>query len=261
MSRNKGFAPPPPARLKPGVKPGGRAELEPGAKRERPDSLVVLFDELTRNAKVLREGGEEQFLQFATCQEECRRKWQAAEGEVARVAEELHTCETEVSRTSKGLQANPGAQVRKLEMKLGQARDLLAAETGLRKKAEQDRDGLSMKWEMVRELIRWAGNWQLAPGTWHLATLIQVPGAPEFPHLEFCLSDLIWITYPIWHLLTWPTRSPCHLAHLAPDHLAYLEPDHLAHLELDQPEHLAHDHRAHLAHEHLAHLSPSSPST
>ena len=98
MSRNKGFAPPPPARLKPGARLGGRAEAEPPAKRERPDSLVVLFDELTRNAKVLRESGEEQFLQFATCQEECRRRWQAAEGEVARAAEELQNCETEVSQ-------------------------------------------------------------------------------------------------------------------------------------------------------------------
>lgn len=143
MSRNKGFAPPPPARLKPGARLGGRAEAEPPAKRERPDSLVVLFDELTRNAKVLRESGEEQFLQFATCQEECRRRWQAAEGEVARVAEELQNCETEVH---------------KLEMKLGQARDLLATETGLRKKAEQDRDALSFKWEMVRELISQPGD-------------------------------------------------------------------------------------------------------
>ena len=50
-------------------------------------------------------------------------------------------------------------------MKLGQARDLLATETGLRKKAEQDRDGLSYKWEMVRELIRWGAlGTHLAPG-------------------------------------------------------------------------------------------------
>ena len=46
------------------------------------------------------------------------------------------------------------AEVRKLEMKLGQARDLLSTETNLRKKAEQDRDQLAQKWELVREMIR-----------------------------------------------------------------------------------------------------------
>ena len=39
-------------------------------------------------------------------------------------------------------------------MKLGQARDLLASETSLRKKAEQDRDQIAAKWDLVRELIR-----------------------------------------------------------------------------------------------------------
>ena len=42
-------------------------------------------------------------------------------------------------------------------MKLGQARDLLASETSLRKKAEADRDQIAAKWDLVRELIRWAG--------------------------------------------------------------------------------------------------------
>ena len=42
-------------------------------------------------------------------------------------------------------------------MKLGQARDLLASETSLRKKAEADRDQIAAKWDLVRELIRCAG--------------------------------------------------------------------------------------------------------
>merc|ERR1719318_787059 len=44
-------------------------------------------------------------------------------------------------------------EVKKLEMKLSQARELLAAESNARKKAESDRDSLAQKWEMVRELI------------------------------------------------------------------------------------------------------------
>ena len=49
-------------------------------------------------------------------------------------------------------------EVRKLEMKLNQARDLLASETSLRKKAENDRDAMGQKWEMVRELIADGGQ-------------------------------------------------------------------------------------------------------
>ena len=49
-------------------------------------------------------------------------------------------------------------EVRKLEMKLNQARDLLASETSLRKKAESDRDAMGQKWEMVREVIADGGQ-------------------------------------------------------------------------------------------------------
>ena len=43
-------------------------------------------------------------------------------------------------------------------MKLNQARDLLASETSLRKKAESDRDAMGAKWEMVREVIADGGQ-------------------------------------------------------------------------------------------------------
>ena len=49
-------------------------------------------------------------------------------------------------------------EVRKLEMKLSQARELLSVETNLRKKAESERDGLGQKWELVRELISEGGG-------------------------------------------------------------------------------------------------------
>ena len=41
-------------------------------------------------------------------------------------------------------------EVRKLELKLEQARDLLSTETSQRKKAEQERDMMGQKWDMVR---------------------------------------------------------------------------------------------------------------
>ena len=44
-------------------------------------------------------------------------------------------------------------EVRKLELKLEQARDLLSTETSQRKKAEQERDMMGQKWDMVREFI------------------------------------------------------------------------------------------------------------
>ena len=41
-------------------------------------------------------------------------------------------------------------EVRKLELKLEQARDLLSTETLQRKKADQERDMMGQKWEIVR---------------------------------------------------------------------------------------------------------------
>eukprot|EP00092_Neocalanus_flemingeri_P040430 GFUD01044031.1.p1 GENE.GFUD01044031.1~~GFUD01044031.1.p1 ORF type:complete len:697 (-),score=180.39 GFUD01044031.1:226-2316(-) len=128
MSRQKGMAPPPP--------PG-----KPKVSFNSPDStsLVLMFDDLSRNEKVLNDGTtEEKFLQFALNQEFCRKRWEASEIEVQRVQIELQSSEQEV---------------RKLEMKLAQARELLASETSLRKKSENDRDVLEQKWVLVKELI------------------------------------------------------------------------------------------------------------
>jgi len=124
----KMLAPPPPK--------GRQLAIQPS--QSSSESLVFMFDELTRNSKVLTEGTEEQFLQFAINQEFCRQRWEAAESDVAKLRVELDTCEQEV---------------RKMVMKLEQARDLLANETNLRKKAEQDRDFLNQKWELVKELL------------------------------------------------------------------------------------------------------------
>ena len=75
MTRNKAFAPAPPVRAKPTVKFGGvSASSEPRSPVNLANSLVLMFDELSRNSKVLREGGEEQFLQFAVGQGHCRKR-------------------------------------------------------------------------------------------------------------------------------------------------------------------------------------------
>jgi len=145
MTRNKGAAPAPPVRPKPTVKFSNSANANDGnSKAATGSSLVLLFDELTRNSRVLREGGcEEQFLQFAANQGLCRKRWHAAEGELLRMRTELERCEGEV---------------RKLELKLEQARDLLSTETSQRKKAEQERDMMGQKWDMVREFISQSGD-------------------------------------------------------------------------------------------------------
>ena len=44
-------------------------------------------------------------------------------------------------------------EVRKLELKLEQARDLLSTETSQRKKAEQERDMMGQKWDMVVPIL------------------------------------------------------------------------------------------------------------
>jgi len=122
------MAPPPP--------PGAKSKMTTSADSL---SLLLMFDDLTRNEKVLNDGAtEEKFHQFALNQEFCRKRWEAAEQEVQRVQIELQNSEQEV---------------KKLEMKLHQARDLLASETSLRKRAENERDSLSSKWEQVREMI------------------------------------------------------------------------------------------------------------
>merc|ERR1719233_1380815 len=131
MSRLKAMAPPPPV--------GKSKATSSSISSSESLSHVLMFHDLVRNEKVLNDGAtEEKFLQFAMNQEFCRKRWEAAEQEVQRIQIELQNSEQEV---------------KKLEMKLHQARDLLASETSLRKRAENERDSLSSKWEQVREMI------------------------------------------------------------------------------------------------------------
>ena len=68
--------------------------------------------------------GDSKFLQFANNQDHCRRRWEAAEREVIRLQLELQQSEQDV---------------RKLEMKLNQARELHSTEEKRRKKAESEK--------------------------------------------------------------------------------------------------------------------------
>lgn len=102
------------------------------------DSLVLRYDQLTKNSRVLRQGMEEKFLEFVINQGLCRESWGQAETELSRINLELKECKVEVT---------------KLEVKLSQARDLLAAETGLRKKAEQEREEARLELRIVKDLL------------------------------------------------------------------------------------------------------------
>jgi len=126
------MAPPPPPQ-------GKKQRLTSSSESESQDpethSLLVMFDELVRNEKVLTEGCESKFLHFANNQGLCRKRWEAAEIEVQRLSIELQKSEQEVRRN------------------LVAARQLHSTETDLRKRAEYERDLLGQKWELVRDLM------------------------------------------------------------------------------------------------------------
>ena len=101
MTRHKSMAPPPPPADK---KPRLMSASE--ASDQETVSLLMMFDDLIRNEKVLTSGdGDEKFLQFATNQELCRRRWEAAESETQRLAIELQKSE-QVRRGSLSLPSN-----------------------------------------------------------------------------------------------------------------------------------------------------------
>lgn len=101
-------------------------------------SLVVKFDELTRNANVLKEDSESQFLSFVVNAGLNRRRWECAELEAQRLGIEL----AKISQENNAL-----------EHKLGAARTLLDKEFSLRRKTEAERDRLSSQLSLLRQLV------------------------------------------------------------------------------------------------------------
>ncbi|XP_048245116.1 rac GTPase-activating protein 1-like isoform X2 [Haliotis rufescens] len=101
-------------------------------------SRVATFDDLLRNARVLRDGCEQEFRSFVRTQEDCRKKWHAAEQKVESMQEKVQE-----------LQADLNA----LNTRLKHALNTIDKEMYRRKHAEQDRDSLEQQLNKVRELL------------------------------------------------------------------------------------------------------------
>ncbi|NXC49002.1 RGAP1 protein, partial [Penelope pileata] len=101
-------------------------------------NLRNLYDQLVRQAEVLSEGNEYQFIQLAKNFEEYRRKWQKTEHELGRYKDLLMKTESERSA---------------LDVKLKHARNQVDVEIKRRQKAEADCEKLERQIQLIRELL------------------------------------------------------------------------------------------------------------
>ncbi|NWR99947.1 RGAP1 protein, partial [Motacilla alba] len=101
-------------------------------------NLRGLFEQLTRQAELLSEGNECQFIQLAKSFEENRRKWQKTEQELGRYKDLL--MKTEAERSA-------------LDVKLKHARNQVDVEIKRRQKAELDCEKLERQIQLIRELL------------------------------------------------------------------------------------------------------------
>uniref|UniRef100_A0A8D2QK35 Rac GTPase-activating protein 1 n=1 Tax=Zonotrichia albicollis TaxID=44394 RepID=A0A8D2QK35_ZONAL len=101
-------------------------------------NLRGLFEQLTRQAELLSEGNECQFIQLAKNFEENRRKWQKLEQELCRYKDLL--MKTEAERSA-------------LDVKLKHARNQVDVEIKRRQKAEMDCEKLERQIQLIRELL------------------------------------------------------------------------------------------------------------
>ncbi|NXC33292.1 RGAP1 protein, partial [Campylorhamphus procurvoides] len=101
-------------------------------------NLRGLYDQLMRQAEVLSEGNEYQFIQLAKNFEEYRRKWQKTEHELGRYKDLL--MKTEAERSA-------------LDVKLKHARNQVDVEIKRRQKAEMDCEKLERQIQLIRELL------------------------------------------------------------------------------------------------------------
>ncbi|XP_066471068.1 rac GTPase-activating protein 1 isoform X1 [Tiliqua scincoides] len=97
-----------------------------------------LFDQLMRQAEVLNEGCEYQFIQLAKNFEEFRKRWQNLENEFAKCKDHLMKAETERSA---------------LDVKLKHARNQVDIEIKRRQRAEADCEKLERQIQLIRELL------------------------------------------------------------------------------------------------------------
>ncbi|XP_071274968.1 rac GTPase-activating protein 1 isoform X1 [Agelaius tricolor] len=121
---------------------GPRAPLGPEPRPRRMEIAMVnlrgLFEQLTRQAELLSEGNECQFIQLAKNFEENRRKWQKLEQELGRYKDLL--MKTEAERSA-------------LDVKLKHARNQVDVEIKRRQKAEMDCEKLERQIQLIRELL------------------------------------------------------------------------------------------------------------
>ncbi|XP_064494780.1 rac GTPase-activating protein 1 [Pseudopipra pipra] len=101
-------------------------------------NLRGLYDQLVRQAEVLSEGNEFQFLQLARNFEECRRRWQRTEQELGRHKDLLLKSEAERSA---------------LDVKLKHARNQVDVEIKRRQRAELDCEKLERQIQLIRDLL------------------------------------------------------------------------------------------------------------
>ncbi|NXF25696.1 RGAP1 protein, partial [Rhodinocichla rosea] len=101
-------------------------------------NLRGLFEQLTRQAELLSEGNECQFIQLAKNFEENRRKWQKLEQELCKYKDLL--MKTEAERSA-------------LDVKLKHARNQVDVEIKRRQKAEMDCEKLERQIQLIRELL------------------------------------------------------------------------------------------------------------
>jgi len=102
-------------------------------------SLVAQFDQLVRNRRVLTASeGEEKFLAFVKGADTTRQRWEAAETQCEKLADQLVKSNQEVSM---------------LEGRLDQARGMLQTEVEGRRRAEMERDLLAQKFQAVQSLV------------------------------------------------------------------------------------------------------------
>uniref|UniRef100_A0A8V0ZZY9 Rac GTPase-activating protein 1 n=1 Tax=Gallus gallus TaxID=9031 RepID=A0A8V0ZZY9_CHICK len=119
-----------------------RSAVGAGARTPRMDTTVRnlwnLCDQLIRQAEVLSEGNEYQFIQLAKNFEDYRRKWQKTEQELGRYKDLLMKSEAERSA---------------LDVKLKHARNQVDVEIKRRQKAEADCEKLERQIQLIRELL------------------------------------------------------------------------------------------------------------
>lgn len=101
-------------------------------------SLVGAIDDIARCSSVLAEGIEGEFIKFVAQQEECRKKWLAAENEAIRLKQDI---------------AKITAENEALEVKLKHARSQVEIEIKKRMKAEAAQDHMERQVALIRELL------------------------------------------------------------------------------------------------------------